>query len=275
MKRIRFAMILWILLLQCFSFTVQAAPAPLELVGLEVQKSAVVNLGNGIGEVAVFTARDGSSRMQPWVQGVVRWDLTTKSWQVLHQSRHYFDTIVDYQIAALLPGKVQQVILTQRAGSGGFLSYEVFAAVDGKFQTLLTRSQIFLGHVRVQGEMLVEESGDLATVWVWQEDRFVSRPFSEPLPALRVGDQVVRYGIDEAGMAWVEKSQVTLKPGMRLYLRREGGGGVARVLYRGNQVIEHDEKSYLAKNTGLTDIIITPHGYEHDKAKKIDIEVRE
>lgn len=50
---------------------------------------------------------------------------------------------------------------------------------------------------------------------------------------------VVRYGINEAGFAWIEEAKVILKPGSRLYLRREGAWRVA-VLYRANQVIEHE-----------------------------------
>ena len=73
----------------------------------------------------------------------------------------------------------------------------------------------------------------------------------------------------------MESSEAILELGSRLYLRREGGGAVARILYGGNQVIEHDGKSYLAKTAGVTEIIIIPGGYEHDKAKKIDVEVRE
>lgn len=266
---------IWTMLFLCLSFTTHAAPDSFALPGLKIEQSTAVNLGNGLGEAMVFKARDDSSRTKPWVIGIARRDAAGQTWQVLHQSRYFFDSVVGYQVAALLPGKVQQVILTQRAGSGGFLSYDVIGAVDGRLQTLLSRSQIFLGNVRVHGDLLIEENGDLATAWVWQGDHFVSRPYEETTPVLRAGDLVVRYGINEAGFAWIEEAKVILKPGSRLYLRREGAGGVARVLYRANQVIEHDGASYVAKNTGVTDIVITPGGYDHDKAAKIDVEVRE
>ena len=275
MSKLRLATILLALLFISCPLITQAAPTPLELPGLAVQQSATVQLGSGIGEAVVFKARNESSRTKPWVQGIARWDEAAKGWQVLHQSHYYFDAVVNYQVVALLPGRVEQVILTQRSGSGGFLSYDVIGAAEGKLQTLLSRSQIFLGRVRVRKNMLIEDNGDLATAWVWQGDRFVSRAFTEPLPVLRDGDRLVRYGIDASGMAWVEEASVRLRPGARLYLRREAGGAVARTLYGGNQVVEHDGKSYLAKTAGVTEIIIIPGGYEHDKAKKIDVEVRE
>ena len=87
---------------------------------------------------------------------------------------------------------------------------------------------------------------------------FVSRTYEEPTPALREGDKVIRYEIDVSGMAWVEEASVSLRPGARLYLRREGGGAVARILYGGSKVIEHDGKAYLAKKNGVTEIIIIP-----------------
>lgn len=259
----------------CFTLSAQAAPVDMKLPGLEIQQSAVVQLGNGIGEAVVFKARNDSSSMKPWVQGIACFDAATGGWKILHQSRHYFDATVECLVAELLPGNVQQVLLIQRAGSGGFLSYDVLGAVDGKLQTLLSRSRIFLGHVRVQDGALIEENGDLATAWRWRGDQFVSSPHTEPQPILREGDWIVRYGIDESGRAWVDWENVALKLGSRLYLRREGDGAVARVLYGGNQVIENEGEFYLAKKPGVTDIIIIPNGYNHDKAKKIDVEVKE
>ena len=171
MSKLRLATILLFLLFISCTFITQAAPTPLELPGLAVQQSTMVQPGSRIGEAVVFKARNETSRTKPWVQGIARWDEAAKGWQVLHLSHYYFDAVVNYQVAALLPGEFQQVILTQRAGSGGFLSYDVFGAVGGKLQTLLSRSQIFLGRVRVLKNMLIEDNGDLATAWVWQGDR--------------------------------------------------------------------------------------------------------
>ena len=161
MSKLRLATILLVLLFISCPLITQAAPTPLELPGIVVQQSATVKFGSGIGEAVVFKARNESSRTKPWVQGIARWDEAAKGWPVLHLSHYYFDAVVAYQVVELLPGGVQQVILTQRSGSGGFLSYDVFGAADGKLQTLLSRSQIFLGRVRVRDNMLIEDNGDL------------------------------------------------------------------------------------------------------------------
>lgn len=108
-----------------------------------------------------------------------------QTWQVLHQSRYFFDSVVG-QVAALLPGKVQQVILTQRAGSGGFLSYDVIGAVDGRLQTLLSRSQIFLGMCAWRPTDRRERG--LGNRMGLEGDHFVSRPYEETTPVLRAGD---------------------------------------------------------------------------------------
>ena len=132
-----------------------------------------------------------------------------------------------------------------------------------------------MGRVTMAEGMLIESSSDLKQAFAWTGEQFAARPYVEKVPKLADGDRLIRYGVDEAGEVWTEAAQVTLRKGGRLYLRREDGGKVTRILSHGRQVFEHDGISYVAVGAGRSEITIIPGGYNHEQAKRIVVEVAE
>jgi len=196
-----------------------------------------------------------------------------------------FETTLRQSSLQLLTGTVfddgRDVFITSfREGSGGFLNYNVYGAIDNNVGVLLQRSGIFQGNVWINAAKVVESSSDQAKYFAWDGNAFQATPVLLGLErnTYQPEDQKVEYWIDDKQNIILTSNIVHLRKGQRLYLVRTKFGVSTRIMYSNKQLqLTKDDfgQFYVASEVGDTFVTIIPNGYSWDKAQKINITISE
>lgn len=208
--------------------------------------------------------------------GILSFNYKKLVWEVVYEQRYGGYTALKVAIADLLPGKVDQVIISTVEGSGSFLSYSIIGWDDTQVKTLLKQIGIFQGSIQIQGNQLIQKSGHQGTIYQWNGSSFISTPMAaENQPPLSVGDVQVDFRIEANKNLWISNAAVILPKNKKLYLVRTNTGVSERVLVGSTGILEYKDGAYVGVNAGVADITIIPGGYDWPYAKHIKVNVTE
>lgn len=239
--------------------------------GVEIISSQNVNFSTP-GDY-VIVGKSKSSSIENYVFSIVT--PTASAWKQLFYEEN-LPIKPEIILGRFMHNSNTQVIIWQRSGSGNYLDYKILGFVNGSAKTLLSKSGIYAGGIKVHNQEIVETSGGVNTLYIWTGTTFkgvVQK--QEILDRIGTKDVLFTYSISPTHLVTVSAEKITLKVGQRFRWRQTSGNVKVRVLVTGEgDTIHFDEdNSFVATKVGKTQMTIIPDGYDWDNAKKIEIKI--
>lgn len=176
------------------------------------------------------------------------------------------------EVCNLLNNNLDQIIISDVQGSGGFLSYKILARMNNQNEIILNRKSIFQGSYRVEGNQIIEKMGHQSTIIKWDGKSFSGHKTNEEMvQPISAKDIQIQYTISPDHQVTVSQPKITLHVGQKLQLRRMNTGVVERVLYKTNKAIDFGRDYIIGIEPGTATITIIPYGYDWKNAVKIHV----
>ncbi|WP_448588878.1 hypothetical protein [Thermodesulfobium sp.] len=175
------------------------------------------------------------------------------------------------------------LLIWERMGSGAFLSYDVFLVRDERLVNIAQGKAIFQGDIKTFDGGFELTSSDKRWFYVWDKDQFeknlegdfLSYPdnFVSNVSSIDSNTVLITYRVGEGEISWLSSSDVDLKVGEKLLLRRLNPleDSTCRILYNDENLSYEGNGLFKAKRSGKAVITLVPNGYDWGKAKTITI----
>jgi len=175
------------------------------------------------------------------------------------------------------------LLIWERMGSGAFLSYDVFLVRDERLVNIAQGKAIFQGDIKTFDGGFELTSSDKRWFYVWDKDQFeknlegdfLSYPdnFVSNVSSIDSNTVLITYRVGEGEISWLSSSDVDLKVGEKLLLRRLNPleDSTCRILYNDENLSYEGNGLFKAKRSGKAFITLVPNGYDWGKAKTITI----
>lgn len=237
---------------------------------LNIQETLYTNIKSNENDDLFITGKYDDT---PYI-ALLSYDLKNKKWEKIFDEHIEPYTFVNSYTNNMLNNNKENLIITTKSGSGGYLDYKIIGYVENEFKILLERNDIFQGQLRIMENQIIEKKGKQAIVFEWNGVYILGKELMiEPHTPYSFNDKKISYLIDSEENVIIHDSKITLKVGQKLYIIRENTGITERVLYRAEGILKFESEYLLASESGNTQITIVPSGYNWDKSINIDIEI--
>ncbi|QTL97827.1 TIR domain-containing protein [Iocasia frigidifontis] len=241
---------------------------------LHIQETLYANIKSNENDDLFIKGRYKKNNNNGLYVALLTYDIEKKKWKKVFDKDIEPFTAINSYTNKMLDNNNDVLIITTKAGSGGFLSYTVIGYKENEFKILLQRNNIFQGQLRILNNQLIEKKGKQAILFEWNGTYILgTQLITEPHIPYSLDDKRIAYSIDKEENVLIQDTNVTLYRGQKLYLIRENTGVTERILYRAGGALTYEEEYFLACKIGNTQISIIPSGYNWDKSINIEVEV--
>jgi hypothetical protein len=184
-----------------------------------------------------------------------------------------------------IDSNLSALLVWDQEGSGAFLNYKVFLVKGGKLVNIAKGESLFQGDIKTFDGGYELTSSDKRWFYTWDGEKFekslvgdfLSYPdnFVSNVSSLDQNTFLVTYRVDENEISWLSNSEVRLKIGQKMLLRRLNPleDSTCRIIYNSGNISYKGNGLFQAEKQGVAIITLIPEGYNWSKAKTLTITI--